>query len=150
LHYAVEYQQTAASRLLLDAGADPTIRDNDNKMPIAYSWENQDCELTSELVSHMCAYPKSKVAPVGKSTGKRLDDLIWIDAMCINQNNLEERNSCVMKMDSVYDIASYMLVWLSPEDQMTLAAIDAIRKIASVSEDFVTKGIIPYTAQNRD
>ncbi|KAH7061726.1 hypothetical protein BKA63DRAFT_528060 [Paraphoma chrysanthemicola] len=150
LHYAVKYRRTAAAQLLLDAGADPTVKDNDNKMPIAYSWENQDCELTSQLASHMCANSRSQVAPAGKSTGKCLDDLIWIDAMCINQNDLEERNSCVMKMDSVYDIAGYVLVWLGPEDHMTLAAIDAIRKIASVGEAFVTKGILPYVAQNRD
>jgi ankyrin repeat protein len=39
LHYAVAYRRTAAAQLLLDAGADPAVKDNDNKMPVAYSWE---------------------------------------------------------------------------------------------------------------
>ncbi|CAI9627806.1 unnamed protein product [Alternaria burnsii] len=41
------------------------------------------------------------------------DRLLWIDAICINQDNLQERASQVRIMDRVYDCASTVLVVLS-------------------------------------
>lgn len=43
----------------------------------------------------------------------RGDRLLWIDAICIDQNHLQERASQVRIMDRVYDCASTVLVVLS-------------------------------------
>ncbi|KAG4441595.1 hypothetical protein IFR05_002930 [Cadophora sp. M221] len=39
---------------------------------------------------------------------------LWIDALCINQKNIQERNLQVCRMKSIYKIADDVLVWLGP------------------------------------
>src|SRR5580700_5121291 len=40
---------------------------------------------------------------------------LWVDAICINQENITERNSQVQLMKSIYEKASRVLVWLGEE-----------------------------------
>ena len=40
---------------------------------------------------------------------------LWIDALCINQDDDEERGRQVQKMASIYKSASRVVVWLGPE-----------------------------------
>jgi hypothetical protein len=40
--------------------------------------------------------------------------VVWIDAVCIDQSNLEERNEQVQMMDLIYKSASYTTIWLGP------------------------------------
>jgi hypothetical protein len=42
-------------------------------------------------------------------------DLYWIDAICINQSDLEERNEQVNKMGEIYREAHDVLVWLGSD-----------------------------------
>jgi len=45
---------------------------------------------------------------------------LWIDAICINQVDIEERSAQVSRMDHIYRLAKRVVVWLGPEDN-TLA-----------------------------
>ncbi|KAF8860423.1 hypothetical protein BDZ45DRAFT_567751, partial [Acephala macrosclerotiorum] len=40
---------------------------------------------------------------------------LWIDALCIDQNNILEKNHQVMKMSQIYSAATYVIVWLGVE-----------------------------------
>ncbi|KAK2597728.1 hypothetical protein N8I77_012493 [Diaporthe amygdali] len=40
---------------------------------------------------------------------------LWIDALCINQDDVDERNEQVRHMDAIYRMASRVMVWLGPE-----------------------------------
>ncbi|KAI1390503.1 heterokaryon incompatibility protein-domain-containing protein [Hypoxylon trugodes] len=40
---------------------------------------------------------------------------VWIDAMCINQTNLQERNQEVRRMGDIYSNARQVIVWLGRE-----------------------------------
>ena len=40
---------------------------------------------------------------------------LWIDAVCINQSDIEERGSQVSQMDKIYKFANRVVVWLGPE-----------------------------------
>lgn len=42
--------------------------------------------------------------------------VLWIDAICINQGDLEERGFQVSLMDSIYSSAKGVIVWLGPEE----------------------------------
>ena len=42
--------------------------------------------------------------------------ILWIDAICINQSDIPERNLQVAMMDSVYQQAAGVLVWLGPTE----------------------------------
>lgn len=41
--------------------------------------------------------------------------VLWIDSMCINQNDVTERNKQVQQMDCIYSKTQMVVVWLGPE-----------------------------------
>ena len=41
---------------------------------------------------------------------------LWIDAICINKNDMHERNEQVRQMGRIYSQASRILIWLGPPD----------------------------------
>ncbi|CAM1504107.1 Fc.00g016980.m01.CDS01 [Cosmosporella sp. VM-42] len=49
---------------------------------------------------------------------------IWIDAVCINQNNPQERDAQVKMMSAIYEQAGNIIVWLGPRDKYSDEAID--------------------------
>jgi hypothetical protein len=66
---------------------------------------------------------------------------LWVDSICINQNNMEERNHQISLMLAIYSKAKTVLIWLPNEgstDVETHAAIRCIREVKTrhVDEDF--------------
>lgn len=47
----------------------------------------------------------------------------WIDALCIDQGNLEERSHQVAFMDSIYTLCRRTIVWLGPEEDNSDRAV---------------------------
>jgi hypothetical protein len=54
---------------------------------------------------------------------------IWIDAVCIDQSNLEERSSQVKMMHLIYKNADAVLIWLGPQDKVAMQAVTAMDKL---------------------
>ncbi|KAM7220139.1 Heterokaryon incompatibility protein (HET) domain containing protein [Rhypophila decipiens] len=55
--------------------------------------------------------------------------ILWIDAICINQTDIPERNHQVGLMGDVYSHCSAVLIWLGEADSYTGAAIDSLNII---------------------
>lgn len=45
--------------------------------------------------------------------------LIWIDQLCINQDDIDERSQQVSLMGDIYSLAERVIVWLGPADDET-------------------------------
>ncbi|MCJ1431353.1 hypothetical protein MMC27_000704 [Xylographa pallens] len=61
--------------------------------------------VTKNLYEALCA--------LRPSAGHRL---LWVDQICIHQQNLEERSSQVSRMAEIFERASRTVAWLGPED----------------------------------
>jgi hypothetical protein len=57
---------------------------------------------------------------------------VWVDAVCIDQSSLKERNHQVKIMSSIYSRATNVLVWLGPVE--CGLAFSTLKEIASCSE----------------
>jgi Heterokaryon incompatibility protein (HET) len=58
--------------------------------------------------------------------------VLWADAVCINQNDLDERTDQVQLMGDIYSIASRTLIWLgedTKEVEKSFASLKSIRKL---------------------
>ena len=78
---------------------------------------------------------------------------IWVDQLCINQNDLSERSSQVQKMLQIYQNAGKVFVWLGeegPHTDLTLSAIKNELVVAAVNKnmksDSRTQGSARITA----
>ncbi|KAK7932155.1 hypothetical protein PG985_002867 [Apiospora marii] len=59
----------------------------------------------------------------------RTDRILWIDALCINQADHEERNHQVQMMSRIYNNAQQVCVWLGQDNDDSTTAISFIREI---------------------
>ncbi|KAK4234443.1 heterokaryon incompatibility protein-domain-containing protein [Achaetomium macrosporum] len=74
---------------------------------------------------------------------------IWIDAICINQHDIDERASQVRIMDKIYKTAAHTIIWLGRADQYTQAAADTIARVAAYPRDaFAASGVRPFRRQD--
>ena len=65
--------------------------------------------------------------------------VLWIDAICVNQQDLEERSRQVERMADIFAKASRVVVWLGPESSDSSVAIDCFHTISeNVEVDQVT------------
>ena len=55
---------------------------------------------------------------------------LWIDAICINQGDVSERNAQVSMMAQIYSSAAVVVVWLGQADQNAAAVLEDIRTLA--------------------
>lgn len=54
--------------------------------------------------------------------------LIWADALCINQEDIPERNAQVRIMADIYAAASKTLIWMGEEDEHVARAMGCLER----------------------
>ena len=52
---------------------------------------------------------------------KKIDRFLWVDAICINQQDIPEQNSQVRLMKAIYEGAASVGVWLENDEENELA-----------------------------
>ena len=57
--------------------------------------------------------------------------VLWVDAVCVDQQNLDERSKQVMRMPDIYRSAKGVIAWLGPEDSNSALAMKIIADIGS-------------------
>lgn len=76
--------------------------------------------------------------------------ILWIDAICIDQENTAERNHQVSLMTQIYSYAEQLLIWLGSQDNSI--AVSLIARFAAASDgqagaqNMVTRHAIPLRA----
>jgi len=60
--------------------------------------------------------------------------MLWIDAICVNQQDLNERSRQVQRMKDIYTKAKRVVVWLGPADDQVSLAMVLVEEISSKIE----------------
>ncbi|MCJ1378232.1 hypothetical protein MMC17_001329 [Xylographa soralifera] len=60
---------------------------------------------------------------------------LWIDAICIDQMNIPERNSQVQLMRQIYEGGSYTVIWLGPAQEDSKLALYKIEEVANARRE---------------
>jgi len=63
--------------------------------------------------------------------------VIWVDAVCINQKDDEERGKQVQMMGTIYTKAAKVIGWLGPEADNSRLALATLRGIARAKMDYI-------------
>jgi hypothetical protein len=72
------------------------------------------------------------------------DSWFWIDALCINQNDIDERNHQIKRMIDIYRASNHVLVWLGPESNNSATALGVIDGTYDKMMDALQKGGKPW------
>jgi len=70
--------------------------------------------------------------------------LLWVDAICINQKDVGERNSQVLRMADIYTSAIRVVVWLGAESGSSKLAISTLNHLGAQVE--LTKNYMRLSA----
>jgi hypothetical protein len=65
---------------------------------------------------------------------------LWVDAVSINQSDVEERNQQVAMMRDIYASATDVIIWLGEGDEVSIAAFDAFPIVADKASWFWQDG----------
>jgi hypothetical protein len=75
-----------------------------------------------------------KVLQAFSKDGEFEDDFkLWVDAVCINQNDLDERARQLRRMRDIYGRAWAVIAWLGEESFRSDAAIQLLSDLAAMS-----------------
>lgn len=129
LHYAAENGHVDIVELLLSHGADRTLIDSTDRTPL-------DCCLQRKRRRHLDIarmledVSETSVTVSGPGVQRHRAKPIWIDAVCVNQQDVAERNTQVSMMTQIYGQAQSVIIWLGGFDSD--AAIDLYHSLPTI------------------
>jgi hypothetical protein len=101
---------------------------------VSYTWGS-----TENPVNIFIGESGRKILAVTRNLGEalpyfRYEDkprVLWIDAICVDQQNLQERGHQVKRMADIFSRAKRVLVWLGPESDSSSLALHVFQEIAA-------------------
>ena len=71
---------------------------------------------------------------------------LWVDAVCINQNDLTEKSQQVALMSIIYKSARRVICWLGQADESIGDAMEALKRLAASASRFgITEVSLSYS-----
>ncbi|KAF2657183.1 hypothetical protein K491DRAFT_347136 [Lophiostoma macrostomum CBS 122681] len=102
---------------------------------ISYTWgsshQGQDAIFINNTYMEV---PHNTFRALRSARSAHKDRQLWIDFVCINQNDLNERNKQVSLMANVYQSSHCNLIYLGEDNVQPTAAFDCIERLASEAE----------------
>lgn len=105
---------------------DANINDEDRVPYEALSYTWGDAGQTVDIRVSGCVFPATVNLEAALRALRKADQprVLWIDAICINQKDLEEQGEQVRVMWDIYQAADCVVVWLGPADGDTSIAME--------------------------
>jgi hypothetical protein len=70
--------------------------------------------------------------------------ILWMDAICINQDDLAERSAEVLEMGSIYSRAEQVVVWLGPSSKDSRLAVETLKRLGDGIRYHINDHYISY------
>lgn len=113
---------------------------------LSYTWRSSDPEEDAIVENRSEEHPTISSLRLGGNLACAMRHLrytheartLWIDAICIDQSNLEEREKQVARMSSIYKNASRVVVWLgtgSEESDLAMCKLAHLGRQVTLTKD---------------
>lgn len=93
---------------------------------LSYTWGGQKASCTITIDGATLNITPNLAAALKCKSISDLSIPIWADAICINQQDIEERNRQVLRMRQIYSQAWWTYVWLGEEANNSSVALDML------------------------
>jgi hypothetical protein len=117
---------------------------------LSYTWGNP-----SPQTEIRCCGQTAKIGPSLYSALRHLRHstrgqirLMWADALCINQEDIPERNAQVRIMGDIYNTAASTVIWLGEADEYVTRAFGCLGRLHEAFGTHFGQGQIYRTEQN--
>ncbi|KAB8278595.1 heterokaryon incompatibility protein-domain-containing protein [Aspergillus minisclerotigenes] len=89
--------------------------------------EDNTAQIQCQLVNYTLPTPENLYAALLYLRERQLERLLWIDAICINQGDEDEKAQQIQFMPMIYGQASQVIVWLGETADQSDKALETIR-----------------------
>lgn len=90
--------------------------------PLSYCWGDQTAQIPILVNDARINIGTNLHAALARLRSSKTSRTLWVDALCINQSDIQEKNVQVQLMRNVYENGSQTLVWLGEERNVWRAA----------------------------
>ncbi|KAH8672724.1 heterokaryon incompatibility protein-domain-containing protein, partial [Tricladium varicosporioides] len=105
------------------------LADNSNYKALSYTWGNPS-DTSYIKLNGQPFLVTINLATALQHLRKEMEVVeLWIDAICINQQDTDEKNVQVCRMKEIYEKAKEVIIWLGPESDNSGYAMNAISSI---------------------
>lgn len=94
---------------------------------LSYVWGDSSEKASIRVNGKPFEVTKNLFAALKRLRRRTFSILLWVDAICINQDNIPERNFQVQLMKQVYMHAERVLIWLGESEDDSDYAMDLIK-----------------------
>ncbi len=74
--------------------------------------------------------------------------ILWIDAICINQDDVNERGHQVRLMQAIYTMAQCVIIWLNTDVDPSSPAFSAVSRLDGPVFDFPSAKLVKHKIQD--
>ncbi|XXH05736.1 hypothetical protein Hte_012172 [Hypoxylon texense] len=99
---------------------------------LSYTWGDATGKVTIKLDGCPFEVTRNLAAALRRLRARRGYRYLWVDAVCINQADEQERNSQVALMGLIYRTAEQVLIWLGREADGSKGAMKLIDNISNI------------------
>lgn len=121
-----------------------SLDDNPTFEALSYVWESPEPTFKIALGKQRRSVTSNLHDALTRIRQEEAPRTVWIDALCINQDDLDERSQQVALKKDIYKNASRVMVWLGEDDGAAAEALEIIDigaawcKIESQAESYET------------
>lgn len=105
---------------------------------LSYTWGSQTLDHSMTVIEdysrRVLPITQNLHAALQKLRHTTIQRLLWVDAVCINQEDYEERSHQVSRMADIYKSAEKVVIWLGSEGNNSCVAMKALDMLASKIE----------------
>jgi hypothetical protein len=94
---------------------------------LSYVWGDSDNPRSIYIGEHDLPVTRNLHAALSHLRNFSLERIIWVDAICIEQKNTEEKEQQIQIMAKIYSQANRVLVWLGEAADNSDQALEEIR-----------------------
>lgn len=100
---------------------------------LSYTWGNPYDTLLISIGGYAFNITKNLDAALRQLRLSKTIRILWVDAICINQADLQEKSLQVPRMHEIYSGADKVIVWLGESSDLSDIALDLIQNAAAVT-----------------
>jgi hypothetical protein len=100
---------------------------------LSYTWGGTDKTSTVTVNGKTFDVTENLHSALQHLRSEDIDRVLWVDAICIDQDNEEERGHQVQQMCKIYSQAEEVIVWLGQATEETNILMDSLRRLEEYS-----------------
>ena len=79
---------------------------------------------------------------------KNRERVLWVDAICLDQNDVEEKNRVVPEMHIIYGSAKRVLAWVGDAHTSTATAVDLVKRLIETRNEISSSSLASKERQD--